>query len=302
MIDYDVIIIGSGPAGMNACLYASRSNLKTLVIEKNYPGGKVVKANKVENWIGKTTIDGPELALEMFKHAFSYGGVYEQNNVIDVIDYKDYKEVVLKDKKYKCYAVIICSGTSERKIGIPGEDKFYGRGVSYCAVCDGALYKDKTMVVIGNSEYAIEEVDYLVKFAKNVIVINDKDNINEELIKTLNKDIVQIKNNTKIVSINGKETVESITIIDDKKEMTIQTDVVFPLLGSSPDSMFVKRLNIVDDKNYIKVNEKQETCIEGIYAAGDCTNKPLKQIITATADGAIAAIEAYKYINKKKAH
>ena len=194
MIDYDVIIIGSGPAGMNACLYATRSNLKTLVIEKNCPGGKVVKTNKIENWIGTQSVEGQELALNMFKHAFSNGGVYEQNNVLDIIDHKIYKEVILKDKKYRCYALIICVGTSERKIGIPGEEKFYGKGVSYCAICDGSLYKDKNMVVIGNSDYAIEEALYLSKYAKKILLINTDDEL------SANKGLLQyIKTNWKNV-------------------------------------------------------------------------------------------------------
>ena len=304
MIDYDVIIVGSGPAGMNACLYATRSNLKTLVIEKNYPGGKVVKASKIENWIGTDSIEGPDLALNMFKHAFSNGGVYEQNNVLDIVDCGEYKEVVLKDKKYRCHAVIICIGTSEIKIGIPGEEKFYGKGVSYCAICDGPLYKNQTMVVIGGNDYAIEEALYLSKYAKQIILINSKEKLiaKNQLIKELeNNKIITIKNNCTPITINGERIVNSITIKDENNvESNIETSIVFPFLGNSPNSLFAKRLGIVDDKGYIQVNDKMETNIKGIYAAGDCTNKPLKQIVTATGDGAIAAIEAYKWIKKGK--
>lgn len=300
MIDYDLIIIGSGPAGMNACLYASRSNLKTLVIEKNYPGGKIVKATKIENWIGTQSIEGPELALNMFKHAFSNGGVYEQNNVLDIIDYGIYKEVVLKDKKYKCCAVIICTGTSERKMGIPGEEKFYGKGVSYCAICDGALYKDQTMVVIGNSDYAIEEALYLSKFARKIFIINREDSLainNDSISKIKDCKIIEVLNDLEPVSINGEENVKEIIVKDRNNiEKTIETNVIFPFIGNSPNSFFASRLGIVDDNGYIQVDDKMETNIKGVYAAGDCTNKPLKQIVTASSDGAIAAIEAYKYI------
>lgn len=304
MVDYDVIIIGSGPAGMNACLYASRSNLKTLVIEKNYPGGKVVKINKIENWIGNQMIEGADLALQMFKHAFSKGGEYEQNNVLDIVDYGEYKEIIFKDKKYKCYAVIVCTGTIERKIGIPGEEKFYGKGVSYCAVCDGALYKGKNMVVIGDSDYAIEETIYLSQFAKKIIFINSDDKLNEDsnIQKELKENnVIEIKNNHKMVSINGDESVTSVTVKDNNgNEDEIKTDVVFPLVGNAPDSMFLLKLGITNENNYIEVNDKQETKIKGVYAAGDCTNRSLKQIITACSDGAIAAIEAYKYITGLK--
>lgn len=303
MVDYDLIIVGSGPAGMNACLYATRSKLKTLVIERNYPGGKIVKTNKIENWLGTKEIEGPELALQMFKHAYSYGGVYEQGNVLDINDLGDIKEVVLENKKYTAYSVIICIGTSERKIGIAGEEKFYGRGVSYCAVCDGALYKDKDMVVIGNSTHAIEETIYLSRFAHKVTLINEKNefNISEELMNGLtNIGKIQLKNNCKIQSINGEKYVNGVTVKEGDKEYEIPASIVFPLIGSSPDSMFTSRLKIIDYKNYIIVNDKQETSIKGIYAAGDCTNNNLKQIVTASSEGAVAALEAYKYISKIK--
>lgn len=304
MVDYDLIIVGSGPAGMNACLYATRSKLKTLVIEKSYPGGKIVKANIIENWIGTQSISGSDLALQMFKHSFSYGGIYEQGNVLDIIDYGTYKEVVTESKKYKCYAVIICAGTSEKKLGIIGEEKFYGKGVSYCAICDGLLYKDKTMVVVGNNEYAVKEALYLSKYARKLIFVNNKDelDVDESLMKKIaSNEVVELKNYRNLKSINGKEFVESVTLENGEE---IETSVVFPLFGSSPDSMFASRLGIVDENKYVIVNERQETKIKGIFAAGDCTAKPLKQIITASGDGAIAAIEAYKYINevKKKVH
>lgn len=302
MTDYDLIIIGCGPAGMNACLYATRSNLKTLVIERNCPGGKVVKANSVENWIGVEKISGVDLSLQMFKHAFSYGGVYEQGNVLDVINHEEYKEVVLKDKVYKCQALIIAIGTSEKKIGIPGEEKFYGKGVSYCAVCDASLYKDKIMVVIGNSEHAIEEAIYLSKFAKKIYLINEKKSfeVSKNLMENIkNNKIIEILYDSIPMSINGNDNVNSVTIKKGSKEEIIETSVVFPFLGDTPDTKFVERLNIADNKGYIKINEKKETLIEGIYAVGDCTTTPLKQIVTASSDGALAAIEAYKYIKRK---
>ncbi len=299
VMDYDVIIIGCGPAGMNACLYASRSNLKTLVIERNYPGGKVVKANTIENWIGTEKISGIDLSLKMFKHCFSYGGVYEQGNVLDIIDYKYYKEVILKDKKYKCYAVIIAIGTSEKKLGIQGEEKFYGKGVSYCAICDGALYKNKNIAVIGNDDKAIEEAVYLTKYANKLYFVreqSDEEKINE-LLKNKN---VEILSNSKLLRIEGNEFVENIIVGKDQEEISLSVSGVFLLLGDNPDTKFIERLKIVNDKNYVEVTSKKETKIEGIYAVGDCTNTPLKQITTACADGALAAIEAYKFIKSKK--
>lgn len=303
MIDYDLIVIGCGPAGMNACLYASRSKLKTLVIERNCPGGKVVKANTIENWIGTEKISGVDLSLQMFKHSFSYGGVYEQGNVLDIINHEEYKEVVLKDKTYKCYSIIIAIGTSEKKLGIQGEEKFYGKGVSYCAVCDASLYKEKDMVVIGNTAHALEEANYLTKFANKVYIINEKNDFScdksyvEKLKENKN---VEIMYNSIPLSINGAGSVESITIKKENLEEIIKTSVVFPLLGDNPDTKFIERLNLVDEKGYVIVNENKETIVPGIYAVGDCTITPLKQIVTAAGDGALAAIQAYKYIKSKK--
>ena len=300
MVDYDLIIVGCGPAGMNACLYATRSNLKTLVIEKNCPGGKAIKANSIENWIGIEKISGVDLSLQMFKHSFSYGGVYEQGNVLDIIDHVDYKEVVLKDKRYKCYAIIIAIGTSEKKIGIPGEEKFYGKGVSYCAVCDAPLYRNKTIAVIGSNENALEETLYLDKFAKKIYLLcNEKIENNSLLKKIKDKKSIEIIYDAVPVSINGTDVVNNIVFKSGGKEEAIEISAVFPLLGDNPDTGFIKRLNLVDDKNYIIVNNKKETAVEGIYAVGDCTTTPLKQIVTASGDGALAAIEAYKYIKNK---
>jgi thioredoxin reductase (NADPH) len=302
MIDYDLIIIGCGPAGMNACLYATRAGLKTLVIEKNCPGGKVVKANSVENWIGTEKISGVDLSLKMFKHAFSYGGVYEQGNVLNIINCEDHKEVVLRDKTYKCYAVIIATGTSEKKIGITGEDKFYGKGVSYCAVCDAALYKGKTVVVIGSSAHAIEETLYLSKFAQKIYLMNDGDAFDADkslMLSVETNPIIEVRYNCRPIEIKGTDVVDEIVVESDKEIGCIKTSAVFPFLGDIPATEFIRRLNLINDKNYIVVNDKKETGILGIYAVGDCTNTPLKQIVTASGDGALAALEAYKYIKRK---
>lgn len=303
MIDYDLIIIGSGPAGMNACLYASKANLKTLVIERNCPGGKVVKAASIENWLGIEKINGADLALNMFKHSFSFGGVYEQGNVLDVIDYGKYKEVVLKNKVYKCYAVIIAIGTSEKKMGIQGEDKYYGKGVSYCAMCDASLYKNKVMVVIGHDNHCLEEIIYLSKYANKIYFLNDQKSLQGDttlIEEILNNSKIEVLYNAVPIAINGKESVEEIVVKINEEQKMIKTSVVFLFLGDNPDTNFIERLKIVNDKGYVVINEKKETIVPGIYACGDCTTTRLKQIITASSDGALAATEAAKYIRQKK--
>lgn len=294
MVDYDLIIVGAGPAGMNACLYASRAKLKVLVIEKNYPGGKVVKAKNIENYLGQEKIEGVDLALKMFQHSFSFGGEYKQGNVVDIIDYGNYKEVVLENAKYTCYAVIIAIGTSEKKMNIDGEDRLYGKGISYCPICDCSLCKNKIVAVVGNNQYANEGIQILSKYAQKIYCVDCDDSFITDKEKMIDK------HNYKMININGKNHVEEIIIKKDENIESIQVDAIFPLLGDNPDTIFVKKLKITNDNKYIVVDKNQQTKIKGIFACGDCTNNVLKQITTASSEGAIAAIESNKYITNLK--
>lgn len=298
---YDLIIIGSGPAGMSASVYASKAKLSTLIFEKDYPGGKVVKTSFVENWPGEERIEGYELATKMFEHSTSFGSEYSQSKVVEIINDGDIKKVVTEEGTYKAYAVIVATGTKERKIGIPGEDEYYGKGVSYCAICDGSLYKDCDMVVIGGGNSALQESLYLANFAKHIYLVHRRDTFRAE--ETL---IEEIKENEKIdlllnyvaTEIHGNDVVNAITV---KNLLTgeikkIDTEVVFPFIGSDPESSFLKNLGVLDDKGHVIVNEQLETTIPGLFAAGDVIKKELRQIVTAVSDGAIAATNAYHYI------
>lgn len=302
MVDYDVVIIGAGPGGMSAAVYASRSGLKTLMLDRDAPGGKLMKTAEVENYLGFKHITGPDLAVSMFEHSTAFGAIYDYGNVMDIIDEGKIKKVVTDQATYSTYAVIIATGTKERKVGVPGEDDFYGKGISYCAVCDGALYKGKDMVVIGGGNSALEESVYLANFARKIYIIHRRNEFRaEEHI------IERVKNEPKIelvlkyipVSFNGTNSIESITIehVDTHERRTISTAVIFPFIGLDPESRFATRLGVTNEAGYIPVTPNMETKIPGIYAIGDITDKGLRQIITASGDGAIAANQVNRYID-----
>lgn len=275
MNNYDIIIIGSGPAGMTAAIYATKPNNKVAIIEKNAPGGKMLTTNHIANYPGKKMIDGVSLSMEMFEHMSTLPVRYIAENVID-INVENNKKVVITNKgQYESKVVIIATGIREKRIGIKGEEEYYSKGVSYCATCDAALFKDKVVAVIGNSNHAKEEATYLKSYAKEVILIEDYTMV-EEIMGDGNK-VVALK----------------------LKDRTLQVDGIFPFIGNEPGSMFTKRLNIVDDKGYIITNEQMETSIPGIFAIGDVKQKELRQIVTACSDGAIAGINALKYLSRK---
>ena len=283
---YDVIIVGAGPAGMNAALYASRANLKTLMIEKECPGGKMMKTKIIENYIGSSSENAMELASDMFAKSIKYGAKYKQGNVIAISVDDKYKKVILSTKEeYICYSLIIASGGKVDKNNFK-YDYYLNKGLSYCVVCDANLYKDKEVAIIGNNK-SIEDVDYLSNIAKKVYFINKENELS-------NRDNVENFININDYEISGVDKVEKI-VIKDKK---IDIEGVFYLDDSNSFSGFVD--NLETEKGYIKVDNNMHTNIEGIYACGDIVNKNIKQVISACGDGALAALEAIKYVNKLK--
>lgn len=283
---YDVIIVGAGPAGMNAALYASRANLKTLMIEKECPGGKMMKTKIIENYIGSSSENAMELASDMFAKSIKYGAKYKQGNVIAISVDDKYKKVILSTKEeYICYSLIIASGGKVDKNNFK-YDYYLNKGLSYCVVCDANFYKDKEVAIIGNNK-SIEDVDYLSNIAKKVYFINKENELS-------NRDNVENFININDYEISGVDKVEKI-VIKDKK---IDIEGVFYLDDSNSFSGFVD--NLETEKGYIKVDNNMHTNIEGIYACGDIVNKNIKQVISACGDGALAALEAIKYVNKLK--
>jgi len=301
---YDVIIIGAGPGGMTAAIYAQRANLKTMMLEKAAPGGKMMTTWEVENYTGFGKIGGFELSEKMFNHTQELGVEYKYGDVTNIVDKGTYKEVHTQTGEvYETGTVIIGTGTIPRSTNAEGESKLSGRGVSWCAICDGAFFKDMDIAVIGGGNSAIEEAVFLTKTVKHITVIN--------LLPTLQADakaVDEAKETGKmdfmlgyeVVSFNGDKQLESITLrnVETKEESNLKVEGAFVFIGQIPEVSFAKELNITNKWGYIEVNAKMETKIPGIYAIGDVIDKDLRQIITAASDGTIAAIEVARYLEK----
>jgi len=302
---YDLLIIGSGPAGLSAAIYASRANLKTAIIESGAPGGKVINIDEIANYPGIASISGFDLASNMFNHAMSFGAEFISGQVTNIVCEGQVKKVICEDNTYETSAVIIATGTKAKLMGVPGEEQFFGRGVSYCAVCDGALFKDQPMAVIGGGNSALQEAIYLSRFASKIYLIHRRNEFRGEksladAVKSNPK--IELVLNTTPVEIKGDKKVNSIIVknVITNEEKKLMVSVVFPFVGTTPISNFVQNLGICDEVGYVIVDTKMETTVKGIYAAGDVRVTPLRQIATAVSDGAVAAIEAERYIEKIK--
>ncbi|MEC2055540.1 thioredoxin-disulfide reductase [Peribacillus psychrosaccharolyticus] len=301
---YDVLIIGAGPAGMTAAVYTSRANLSTLMVERGIPGGQMANTEEVENYPGFGHILGPELSTKMFDHAKKFGAEYAYGDVKEIIDGKEYKTVVAGSKEYKARAVIISSGAEYKKIGVPGEQELGGRGVSYCAVCDGAFFKEKELFVIGGGDSAVEEGVYLTRFASKVTIVHRREELRAQKILQdrafANEKIDFIWNHT-LKQINEKDgKVGSVTLVStiDGKEVERKADGVFIYIGMNPLTKPFLNLGITNAMGYIETNERMETKVDGIFAAGDIREKSLRQIVTATGDGSIAAQSAQHFVEE----
>ena len=303
-LDYDVIIIGSGPAGLAAAIYATRANLKTLIIEAEAPGGKLLKTYEIENYPGISKIAGVDLAMQMMQHSSLFGAKTEYGAVNNIEDHKEYKKVILSNKELTCKAVIVATGTKERMLDLPHANELIGKGISYCAVCDGAFYKNKEVVVIGGGNSALEEAIYLTKLVDKVTIIIRRDQFRaDDLVVDHVKENPKIEIITKsvphnIVTNDGKVAGLEIKNVDTDEISLVKCEGIFPYIGADPATSFLKDFNILDENGYIIVNENMETAVEGIYAAGDVTKKQLRQVVTATNDGAIAANSVSRYLNK----
>lgn len=300
---FDVIIIGAGPAGMTAAVYATRAGLKTAILESGAPGGKMVKTYEIQNWPGIKEISGADLALQMFEHCTHFGAEYLFGEVVQIENEENVKKVLCQDGTvYYSKAVIVATGTKERLLGIPNEEKYTGRGVSYCAVCDGMFFKNKTVTVIGGGNAALEEALYLAELAEKVRIVIRRDVFRADPIiqdRILNHEKIQIiKKHIPIEICGDGQKVTGIRLenVEDRSCVDLETDAVFPYIGADPCTEFIQDLNILDERGYILTNEKMETSVLGIYGAGDCTHKILRQVVTATSDGAIAAQSATSYI------
>ena len=300
---YDVIIIGGGPAGLTAAIYTSRAKLKTLILEKMIPGGQVTTTHLVENYPGfPEPINGFLLMSHFQKQAQNFGTEIITSKEVTSIKKEDkIFKIETSDNVYEAKAVLIATGAKYKTLGIPGEEKFKGRGVSYCATCDGAFFKDKEVAVIGGGNSALEEALFLTKFVKKVYLIHRRhqfraDKIYQDRVKENEK--IEIILNYIPVSVNGKSEVESITIEerDTKERKEIKVEGVFFFIGLSPNSEFLEEFVKMDENGYIIVDENFETNVKGCFAAGDVIKKKVRQIATAVGDGATAAVNIREYL------
>lgn len=297
---FDVLIVGAGPAGLTAAIYAARNNLKVGIFEGNAPGGQIVVTATVENYPGYKLIDGPELAYSMFEQTMNLGVEYFGYNVKEIKKLDDYF-LVIGDEEVKGKVVIIATGTSQKRLEVPGEEKFAARGISWCAICDGALYRGKDVAVVGGGNSALEETIYLSKLVNKVYLVHRRDEFRAEN-HIVNK-VKELKNvemilDTVVEEFVGEQSLGSIRLRNLKTNELSSVDVsgCFEYVGQIPTTEFVKDLGITNDAGYILVNENMETNIPGLYACGDVIEKSVRQIVTATNDGAIAALSAIKRV------
>ncbi len=301
---YDVIIIGGGPAGLSAAQYAARAKLKTIVLDKSPSAGALAFAHKIENYPGLTTpLTGKEL-LNIFRNqAIGFGAEYAEAQVIGANLSGNVKEVFTMDKNYSGKAVIIATGSMGRKPTIKGEAEFLGRGTSYCAICDAAFYKGKTVCVIGDSEEAVKEAGLLTKFADTVYLISPSSKLKVEsdhpALKTQNLKVILGQS---VTSIEGSEIVERIRMVDtDKKETILELSGVFVYLhGSKPIIDFLGGAVELSEDECVVTNRMMETSIPGVFAAGDMTCTEVRQVVVAAANGCVAALSAERYITHRK--
>lgn len=288
---YDVIIIGAGPAGLSAALYAKRGKLNTLIIEKSAPGGQLINISKLYNYPGYKDEDGAKLAYIMYEQVNELNVEFAFEEVVEVIDESEYKVVKTLNNSYKSKNIIVATGTTYQNLKVAGERKYIGKGISYCAVCDGKLFTNKIIATVGDSEHALKETLYLSEFASKVylLVLNDIEN-NKYYSLIKQKDNVEVINNAKITKLFGEEHLNAIEIaINNQEKQIIEVSGVFPLIGSLPSNSFLSSYPIFSSNGYMKVNEHYESEVKGIYGVGDVVDKELRQIVTACSDGAIAA-------------
>ncbi len=307
MPDCDLMIIGGGPAGLTAGIYASRARLKTLLLEKALPGGQILSSPLVENYPGLTEgISGAKMIEEMAGQARRFGTEIKTETVVSVENSGDKgKTVKTGTGSYKAIAVIFAMGAAYSKLNVPGEDKLSGRGVSYCATCDGPLFKNKEVVVVGGGDTAIDEALFLTKFCAKVNIVHRRDELRATKIlqeRAFANEKIGIVWNSVVTEILGAGKVESVMLKDVKtgKETLFATSGVFLAVGFSPNTEVARGLVSTDEKGYIITNDDMETSREGLFAAGDCRKKLLRQVISACGDGATAAFAAQKYIEGLK--
>lgn len=299
---YDVIIVGAGPAGLTASIYARRANKSVLVLEATTYGGQIINTLDIENYPAAPHISGYDFATKLYNQAKEQGAQIVFEKVVKIKD-GDLKEVATKNNTYKSKALILATGSDNRKLGIDGEDELIGKGISYCATCDGGFYKGKDVAVVGGGNTALEDALYLSDIANKVYLIHRRDSFRgeESLVEKIkSKDNIECIYNSSVISLKHDDVLTGIVVSDkEKNSTTINVSGLFIAVGRIPENENFRELINLDNNGYIIASEDCHTNIPGIFACGDNRVKLLRQLVTAAGDGAVAATEAIKYINSK---
>lgn len=304
MEQYDLIIIGAGPAGMAAAIYGARADLNVLMLDKLAPGGQIINTNMIENYPGIDSINGATLGYNMYLHTQNLNVAFDYRTVVKIEDKGNEKIVhcLENEMQYSCKSIIVATGTTPRKTGLASEEKFINKGISWCAICDGAQFKNKDVVVIGGGNSAVEESIYLAGIVKSLTIITMFD-LTADLIacdKLRSFKNVTIYPYQDIKEFTGDDVLSGVVFQSTKtgEIKTVACQGVFEYIGLKPTTIFLENLNILNKQGYLQVNDQMETSIKGIYGAGDCIEKEIRQVVTACNDGAIAALNASHYIQK----
>lgn len=308
MSKYDLVVIGAGPAGLTAAIYGVRANLSVLLLDQLAPGGQIINTNEIENYPGVGKLNGAQLAFQMFEHATELGVEFDYKTVKNLEVKDDIKLIHTEESEeaIEALTVIVATGTRPRTLNVPGEEDYTGSAISWCAICDGAKYRDKNVVVIGGGNSAVDEGTYLATITKSLTIITDfdltADPVSCDYLRSLpNVTVHPYKTVTEFVGEDGKLTGVKFT---DKEtgdnEQLVECDGVFEYIGAVPSTDSIKDLGITESHGFIEANERMETAIPGVFGAGDCISKHLRQVVTATADGAIAAQQAGSYLKQLK--
>lgn len=304
---YDVIVIGAGPGGMTAALYASRANLKVAMLDRGVYGGQMNNTAEVENYTGFKSILGPDLAEQMYQSSIQFGADFVYGNVEKVtVDEDGIKHVKTDSGELEAPAIVIATGSQYRKLGIPGEDEYSGKGVSYCAVCDGAFYRGKDVTTVGGGDSAVEESEYLAKLVNNVNIVHRRDQLRAQKIlqdRAFANDKINFTWNTIVTEIVGdgkKVTGVKTHNKETNEDRLVPTDGVFIYIGNVPMTEPFKGLGITDEQGWVITDDEMKTSVPGVFAVGDVRDKKLRQITTAVGDGGIAGQGVFSYIESLK--
>lgn len=305
MEKYDLVIVGAGPAGLTAAIYGVRANLKTLLLESLAPGGQIINTNEIENYPGVGKLNGADLAMQMYQHAMDIGVEFDYKTVKKIESKDCFKKIYTEesDEIIESKSVIISTGARPRTVNVPGEEEYIGTGISWCAICDGAKYRDKDVVIIGGGNSAVDEGTYLAEIANSLTIITEfdltADPVSCDFLRSLdNVTICPNKKVTEFIGENGKLTGVKFIDAETGEESLVNCDGVFEYIGSEPATDFIEGLGITNESGFIIADGSMKTAVPGVFAAGDCIDKGFRQVVTATSDGAIAAQHASHYIKE----